>query len=445
MGIQFLSAGASLGEKVLFIALGEKEENIRGNAKTFGYDLNGVTFLDLSPTADFFVRVETYDLFSAAEVEREPVTQNIVKAIEELRPKRVFIDSLTQFRYLAPDNFQFRKEVLSFLHFLSEKDATVLFSSEATESLPDDDLQFMADGIIHFGGNSARRTITVSKYRGSDYLPGSHSMKISSKGIEMFPFIIPEPKEKVFVPKELPFGIEEFDQLLHGGLTRGTITIISGPSGAGKTSLGLTFISEAAKRGERSKAYLFEEELEILLSRCDGINIPVRTMLKDGNLSIVRLEPLIYSSDEFINMIRKDVEENNTSVVMIDSISGYILSLQGDNLPVRLHSMCKYLQNLGVTVLIINEMETITGDFRATEAGISYLGDNLIFLRYLEMYGEMRKAIGVLKKRCSDFEKTLREIEITDKGIKVGKPLTGLRGILNGTPTWITPPPERII
>ncbi len=121
---------------------------------------------------------------------------------------------------------------------------------------------------------------------------------------------------------------------------------------------------------------------------------------------------------------------------MIDSTAGYSLSLQGEDLVSHLHALSKYLQNLGVAVLLINEVETITGEFYATENGISYMADNLIFMRYLELHGEIRKAIGVLKKRLTDFEKTMREIEITSYGIKVGSPLVNLRGILTGVPEW---------
>ncbi len=135
--------------------------------------------------------------------------------------------------------------------------------------------------------------------------------------------------------------------------------------------------------------------------------------------------------------MRQEVEEKKTRIVMIDSVSGYRFSLRGEELVSHLHALCKYLQNMGVTVVLVNEVEQITGDFRATDVGISYLADNIIFLRYLELEGQMRKAIGVLKKRLSDFEKTLREIEITRYGIKVGRPLTGLRGILSGTPEWV--------
>jgi circadian clock protein KaiC len=126
--------------------------------------------------------------------------------------------------------------------------------------------------------------------------------------------------------------------------------------------------------------------------------------------------------------------------VMLDSTAGYRVSLRSGELVSHLHALGKYLQNMGVAVLLISEVEAITGDFRATEAGISYLADNIVFLRYLEVQGELRRAIGVLKKRLSSFERTLREIEITRYGIKVGKPLTELRGILRGTPEWVNPP-----
>ena len=130
--------------------------------------------------------------------------------------------------------------------------------------------------------------------------------------------------------------------------------------------------------------------------------------------------------------MRYEVEQQHAGIVMIDSIAGYSLSLRGDNVVRSLHTLCKYLQNMGVTVLLINEVESIVGDFQVSDVGISYLADNIVFLRYLELRGELHKVIGVLKKRLSSFERTLREIEMGRYGIKVGRPLTNLQGILTG-------------
>jgi circadian clock protein KaiC len=151
---------------------------------------------------------------------------------------------------------------------------------------------------------------------------------------------------------------------------------------------------------------------------------------------VVHAEPLRFTADEFALMVREEVEERKARIVMIDSVSGYRLSLHDEDLVAHLHALAKYLQNMGVAVLLINEVEAVVGDFRITDVGVSYMADNIIFLRYLEQHGEMTKALGVLKKRLSDFEKTLREVSITSEGIRVGPKLTALRGILHGTPEW---------
>src|SRR5581483_8525949 len=121
LGLHFLTAGAAQGEKTLLISLGEAEEQLRKNASLLGLDLTGISILDLSPSPEFFSEVKTYDIFSAADVEREPMTRKIMEQVEALHPTRILIDSMTQFRYLSPDPFQFRKQVLSFLQFLTAR------------------------------------------------------------------------------------------------------------------------------------------------------------------------------------------------------------------------------------------------------------------------------------------------------------------------------------
>jgi circadian clock protein KaiC len=432
LGLHFLTEGVKNGERCLFITLGEPESELRANARETGFDLTNVHFLDLSPNAEFFTEMQTYDIFSPAEVEREPVTQQILDQIEQIKPQRVFLDAMTQFRFLASDNFQFRKQVLSFLRFLIEQGATVLFTSEGSASAPDDDLQFMSDGVVHLRLQPEGRVLSISKFRGSDFRSGEHVMRLTNHGMEVFPRLLPDQHAQKFAQGIISSGVPELDELLHGGLERSTISIITGPTGVGKTTLGLQFMKEAAGRGERSAVYIFEELTETLLRRCESMNIPVRTMLKQGTLSITQIEPLRFSPDEFANIVRQEVEQNQAQIVMIDSIAGYRVSLRGENPLPHLHAICKYLQNMGVAVLLINEVESIVGEFQVSDIGISYLADNIVFLRYLELYGEIRKVIGVLKKRLSNFERNLREIETTRYGIKVGKPLRNIQGILTG-------------
>src|SRR5690606_39977923 len=139
--LHFLLAGAEGGDKVLDITVEEPLHAIRQNAEARGFDLRGVDFLDLSPTSEFFAQAGAYDIFSPAEVEREPTTKRIVAEVGRLKPKRVFLDAVTLFRYLATDAFSFRKQVLSFVRFLVDAGATLVCSSQASTAAPDDDLR----------------------------------------------------------------------------------------------------------------------------------------------------------------------------------------------------------------------------------------------------------------------------------------------------------------
>ena len=436
LGVHFLAAGAALGENTLLITLGEPAAQILENGQKVGLNLDKVTFLDLSPDSSFFTKVKSYDIFSSAEVEREPLTQKIVDKVNKIKPNRVFIDSMTQFRFLAADSFQFRKQVLSCIRFLLESEATLLFTSENSPEVPDNDLQFMSDGVINMQFQEEKRTINITKFRGSDFRNGIHSLRLGNKGIEVFPKLLPKAYKRDFNPEPISSGIPTLDELLHGGIERGTVTFIRGASGVGKTTIGLQFMKEAAGRGERSVIYTFEEEVEIILKRSDKINIPARSMIDQGSLSLVKIEPLQYSPDEFASIVRREVEERDVQIVMLDSISGYSLSMQGEDLASHLHALCKYLANMGTTVILIDEAGEASEPTQVADTDYTYLADNLILMRYMDRHLdntiELRKTIAVMKKRLSDFEKTLREFRITKYGIRVSDPLTGLEGILSG-------------
>lgn len=186
LGLHFLCAGVTAGERVLYVTLGESEARLREHGERIGFDLRGVNFLDLSPAQGFFTEIESYDIFSPSEVERAPLTRRIVEIVRQLRPARVFIDSMTQFRYLATDSFQYRKQVLAFLRFLTEEGATVMFTSEGSTEAPDADLQFLCDGILNLDVHEGMRVIEVSKLRGSIFIGGFHTYRIAHGGITVF-------------------------------------------------------------------------------------------------------------------------------------------------------------------------------------------------------------------------------------------------------------------
>lgn len=436
-GYHFLDDGLEKGESTLLITLGEPEKNVLHNSSAVNIDLSEVNIVDLSPGDTLYSEKLDYSVFPSSEVETTPLVDEVVKAMEKYKPKRVMLDSLTMLKYLNQDSFQYRNMVLSFIRYICSNEATLVMISESKADSNEDEAEFWVDGVINFIYSVKRRRMHVKKFRGSDFQSGYHSLKITGNGVKVFPRLQPGNFERKYESSALSFGIPEMDSMLQGGIERGTTTMISGPTGVGKTNLGMQFLKEAASRNERSVIYTFEESTDVIKKRSKSIGVPVDEMLDNGNLDIVYVEPFAYSPDEFSEIVQKDIEEKGTKVVMMDTIKSYSLSVKDEDSLERLHSLCRYMGNMGITVFLVSETTNVTGQFVTSDLNASYLADNIIFLRYLEIEGELKKAIGILKKRLSDFEKSIREFQITPEGIKVDKPLKNLRGIMTGLPESI--------
>lgn len=438
-GLHFLSTGVDADETSLFCNLGEPSEYVKRTASAFDLHADALHFVDLSPTGEQFTADESYSLFEAAEVEQPSYVASLREAIEDIEPDRVLLDPITEFRFLTSDDRQFRKQILGFLDYLKARDVTVLLTSQAAATIPDDDLQFLTDTVVNLELHSDHRTVRVSKFRGSSYRSGSHAYEIDDSGVTVFPKIRGDLERVEHIESgKLSSGVPELDQLLNGGLTRGTVTFLSGPTGAGKTTTGMQFLKEAVAQGNRAVLYEFEESTRTLLDRARAINIPLEPMVDRGDLSIVEINPDAYTVDEFGNMVRTAVEDEGFAVVMIDGTKGFYQNLRGmdDDPTQNLLRIGRYLRSQGVTVIVPHEIHSVTGEFKVTEGGTSNLADAIVFIRHVEYHGELRKVIGTLKMRTSDFERALRELEITEYGLKVGDPLPHLREILTGTPDW---------
>jgi len=437
-GYHFLSGGVGDGGDGLYVAFEETAADIRANAASLGFDLGDVRILDMSPSQELFLEDETYSIFSPSEVEGKPFAEEVRDAVETHEPARVFIDPLTQLRHLSPDEYQFNRTAASLMSYLKARDATTLFTSQPTTERSDDDLQYLCDGAITLSRSEHGRTVEVEKFRGSDFRGGSHAFSITSEdGLTVFPKILPGTLDRTFTHEQRSSGFPELDELLGGGIESGSVTLIGGPSGVGKSTTGTAFARETARRGKTAVLYLFEESRVSFEHRTEAIGIPVREMVEEGTLLIREIEPLALSADEFAHHVRGDLEEHDLELVMIDGTSGYRISLQDDeqDLRMELHALCRYLRNEGVTVVVTDETSEVTGTFRASDSHISYLADNIVFIRYIEVGGEIRKAIGVLKKRFSGFEPALRAFRIGSDGIEIGTQLDDLRGVLTGTPS----------
>ena len=437
LGYHFLTATAP-DETSLYVAFEETATDLEANAESLGFDLSSVRVLDLSPSPEQFLAEDTYTVFGPGEVEGQSVATEVGEAVEEHAPTRVFIDPLTQLRHLSPDDHQFNQTAASLMSYLKQQGATTLFTSQPTPERSDDDLQYLCDGSISLSRGEYGRSISIDKFRGSGFRGGNHALRIDAgRGISVFPKLDPGAHSGTFSTEQFSSGIGELDDLLGGGIERGTVTLVSGPCGVGKSTTGAAFARAAAQRGDRAALYLFEESVKSLQHRAASIGAPMEPLIERGELHMEAIEPLTISADEFAQQVRADVEENGTEIVMLDGTAGYRIALRDDEEALReeLHALCRYLRNVGVTVILTDEVRDVTGAFRPSNSQVSYLADNILFLRYIEVGGEIRKSIGVLKKRLGEFESALRSFRIDSDGLHVGEPLTGLRGVLTGTPT----------
>jgi len=440
LGMEFLETGIENGETVLFIHGEESEDDIVANAAALGIDLSDAAFLDLGPESDFFSEERSYDLVDPRDVEGDQFIDDIRDAIEQLNPARVCIDPITQLRYVEASDYQFRKRLVSFMRFLKDRGTTVLATrTQYGGASHDDEIASLSDGIVEFDRGDGGRRARVPKHRGVGQRDGTHGMEIREHGIEVYPSLVPSVHEDTLGDDLVASGVPELDGLLGGGIERGTATFISGPTGVGKSTTGTEFLTQAAREGLDPVVYLFEESLETFTARSESLGLPVTDLRESGALTVEPVEPLTLSAEEFAQRVREQVEERGAQVVMVDGIDGYKVSLRGEDreLGEKLHALVRYLTNVDVTVILLDEVGEVTGLPSATGANVSYVADNIVFLSYVELEGRLRRVVGVLKKRVSDFDHTLHEFEITPDGLTVGDPMTDVQGVLDGDPTWV--------
>ena len=435
LALQFLAAS---DEDPLYIGFEEREAELRRNAAGLDIDLSAVEVVDLSASGDRFFDGSGYTLFSSDEVEGEELIGRIATAIDETDTDRLVIDPLSELRSLLPDDFQFRRHISSLFNELNDRGVTTICTAQPNDPA-EADLRFLGNTIIEVHRTTGRRTIEVTKFRGSQSAEGVHTYRIhDGRGALVYPKLVPGDHYRETGRETLASDVDRLDGLLGGGLERGSVTIISGPSGVGKTTAGTCFLQAAARRDERAAAFLFEELRSDYLYRSSALGFDVEDLVEDGSFEVAAIESLTQSPDEFAFHVRRAVEEDDVEFVMIDGVAGYRLGLRGDAskhaLTRELHALCRYLKRMGVTVILVEEISQITGEFTPTEQQISYIADNIVFLRYLEVDGEIEKAVGVLKKRFGDFERVLRELWIDSDGLHVGDRLEDYRGLLTGSP-----------
>jgi circadian clock protein KaiC len=440
LAMQYLLEGVRQGEQALYVTLSETEEELRAMAASHDWDLAGVTIRELVPPEESLQPAEQYTMFHPAEVELSETTRTILADVESLKPARLVFDSLSELRLLAGDPLRYRRQLLALKQFFRGRSCTVLLLDDLTSSGRDLQVQSIAHGVVlleqllpEYGAD--RRRLRVLKHRGRRFRGGYHDYVIKGGGLDVFPRLVAAEHRTAIDEKRFSSGIPELDDLLGGGLERGTSTLVVGAAGTGKSSLASQFVSHAAEHGERSAMFIFDERKSTLLARMSGLGVDLRRHHEAGLVSIHQVDPAELTPGEFAHRIRDAVEKGGATCVVIDSLNGYLNAMPGERyLTIHLHELLMYLGEKGVATLLIGAHQGIIGQQMVTPVDASYLADAVILMRYFETRGEVRQAISVMKKRGGHHERSIRDFALGADGIRIGQPLRDFRGILTGVP-----------
>ena len=441
LGLQFLLAGVVQGERGMYVTLSESAAELRDTATSHAWSLDGIDVVELAEVQPGRSD-EAYTLFHPSEIELQQTVEVVLAAIENKRPVRVVIDSLSEMRLLARDPLRFRREILSLKQFFAGRDCTALFLDD--RSAPDGDMQLhsLAHGVIVLDHLSVdygaeRRRLQVKKLRGSRFRGGFHDFRIRTGGLDVYPRLEITPSGRALEKREVESGSAHLDHLVGGGLTVGTSTLVTGPAGTGKSVLCAQYGLAAAARGERVHFFLFDERESTFRARAEALGMPLPDAQETGLVTIQQVEPTQMSPGEFADTVRNVVERDRVRMIVIDSINGYMQAMPAERLlTVQVHELLSYLATRGVSILMTLVQHGVFGSPVDEAAEVSYLADTVLLLRYFEFAGVVRQAISVVKKRSGPHEHTIRECRVGSGGLLVGNPLAEFHGVMTGVPTY---------
>jgi circadian clock protein KaiC len=441
MGLQFLLEGKLRGEAGMYISLSETREEIVSVARSHGWDLEGIHLVEMTAAEQQLSLEDENTLFEPSEVELRELMQRLLNQIERVGPKRVVLDSLSEMRLVSQTSLRYRRQVLTLKQFFAGRQCTVLMLDDRTTADDDRQLQSLAHGVLSLESRimeygNERRRLRIVKLRGVQPRGGYHELSIVKGGLRVFPRLVAAEHRPDVQRQAISSGVGELDQLLGGGIDRATATLVMGPAGSGKSTLALRLAMAGLDRGEQVALFAFDERVDTMLARLDGLGIDLRPHLQSGRASLRQIDPAEMGPGEFTAVVRSSVD-TGARMVVIDSLNGYLNAMPEERqLALQLHELLSYLGHIGVTTIMVMAQHGLTGQL-VSPVDVSYIADTVILLRFFESEGQVRKAISVVKKRSGPHEETIREYRLgAPYGIRIGQPLSKFRGVLTGAPVF---------
>ncbi len=443
--VQFLAAGIQhYGQAGVFITFEEAPMDIRRNMLSLGWDIAAWekagkwAFVDASPQPEDNITVAgDYDLGA--------LMVRIETAVRQLRAERVSLDALGAIFTQFSDSSTLRRELFRITAALRTLNVTAVLTAERTEEygqiarfgveeFVSDNVIILRNILVH---EKRRRTIEILKFRGTTHFKGEYPFTVlPDRGVVIIPLAAMELKQRS-TDLRITTGNNVLDSMCSGGFFRDSITLVSGATGTGKTLMTTEFLAGGVRGNERSLLLAFEESRDQLFRNAIGWGVDFEKFENEGLLRVFCEYPESAGLEDHLIHIKSIIEEFKPNRLVVDSLSALERVSSETGFREFVIGLCSFIKQQEIAGLFTSTTPTLLGGSSVTEAHISTLTDTIILMRYVEMYGEMRRGITILKMRGSHHEKVIREFTIDGKGMHIGPPFTNVFGILAGNPVYV--------
>lgn len=447
VALQFLMEGVRRGEKCLYVSLSETRAELDAVAESHGWSLDGIAILELAEVERSVTAKAQNTLFQPAEVELNNLSTLLLERVATVQPSRLVLDSLSEMRLLAQNPLKYRRQILAFKQRFADLRCTVLLLDDRSAAGADVQVQSIVHGILSlfvlplkFGIN--RRYLSVKKLRGARFVEGNHDYVIERGGIKLFPRLVAAEYPSTVEQGQdvLSTGHASLDALLGGGLDVGTAHLLMGPAGSGESSMASLFAHAALNANRKVIYFTFDESLRTLHKRSAAIGLDLERHIASGGLLLQQIDPAEIAPGELAHNIVQHVESGGVRMIVLDSLNGYVNAMpEDDYLSLHLHELLSFLNQRGVVTVMTLAQHGLLGSM-GSPVDVSYLADTVILTRYFEARGAVRKAVSVIKKRSGLHESTIRELQVSAGGIRIGEPLSQFEGVLTGVPQFVGNP-----
>jgi circadian clock protein KaiC len=445
-GVHFLAAGIELGEPGVFVTFEEAASDIQKNMQSFGWDLaqweeeGKLAFVDASPDPHI-------DTVESGGFDLGALVARIANAVKKVKATRVAVDSLGAVFSQFSDQNMVRGELFRIASALKGMGVTAVLTAERVDDHGPVARfgveEFIADNVMILRNaledETRRRTIEILKFRGCDHQKGEYPFTIVPHGGVI---VIPLSAMTLSMKSSdirISSGNKQLDEMCGGGFFRDSVTLVSGATGTGKTLTVAQFLQGGAANGERCLLLAFEESRDQLVRNATGWGFDFEKMEREGLLKVVCDYPDVSGLEDWLVTIQAIINDFKPQRMALDSLSA--LENVGTTKAFRefVIGLTSFIKHQEITGVFTSTTGSLMGGDSITESHISTLTDSIILLRYVEMFGDMKRGLTVLKMRGSWHDKAIREFTIDKGGMQLGRPFRNVTGILSGAPVHVSP------